>query len=1067
MLPTLNIKSRLILLVMIVALIPLAAVSLVMLNRVHTALSQQAFSQLGNITQSKKTQLERYYARIRADITVLAGRAHFSDALDAFASVLDKGKLDKVQYDYYESLQYGESFRKFLKEYGYYDLMLITRQGDIVYSTRKEADLTQNIRTGPLTKSLLGRVFNTGLVRATVTDFELYAPSDQQPIAFMIAPIALEDEQSPGAVVLKITLQQINQIMFERSGMGRTGEAYLVGPDLTMRSDSFLDPANRSVLASLRNPQQGRVKTESSQRALAGATGQATQDDYRGISVLSAYTPVRWGNVIYALVAKIDEAEAFTAVTELRRLIIFTYIVLLVLISFAALFIATIITRPILALTTASIKIVEGNLEEEISVRRNDELGVLAEHFNRMRLSIAKKISLIEDQKEELKRINEGLEDLVATRTIALEESQQRFELAMKAGDLGLWDWQLKTGKLFVNDTWAQMLGHTKDEITNSIDEWTRRIHPDDADSTLEVWEAYVQGTAPYYQPEFRFRAKDGSFRWILSIGKTIETDEQGNPSRMIGIHLDITERKQMEDELARSKEKADASNQAKSAFLANMSHELRTPLNAILGYSEMLIEEARDLEQDDFIPDLKKINQAGMNLLTLINDVLDLSKIESGMMEAFAESINLDSLIDEISATTQPLISKNGNTFSIERGRQLGSTHQDLTKLRQTLLNLLSNAAKFTHQGTVTLHVERIQQSGEDWLIFAVSDTGIGIAADKIEQIFKEFAQADDSTTRNYGGTGLGLAISQRFSQLLGGNLSVHSKLGEGSTFTIRIPATLPESKLQQPSADKPAAKADVELNAPRDTAPGNTILVIDDDPAACEIIERYLTRDGYSVVTANSGDQGLRLAHEIQPAAITLDVIMPDMDGWSVLRALKADPVLREIPVIMVSMIDDRVRGYTLGAVDYITKPVHRELLHKTLSRYFSADDNSTVLLVEDNEETREIMTHTLEKLGWTVSAAGNGQEALDIMTTVQPRLILLDLMMPVMDGFEFLAAMRARPQWQQIPVIVVTAKHLSSDDRNRLAGSVEQVLEKNAYSREQLLERVRDAVAACNAH
>jgi len=517
--------------------------------------------------------------------------------------------------------------------------------------------------------------------------------------------------------------------------------------------------------------------------------------------------------------------------------------------------------------------------------------------------------------------------------------------------------------------------------------------------------------------------------------------------------------------EIKDAKEEAEQASRAKSEFLANMSHELRTPMNAILGYSEMLMEDAEDAGQEDFIPDLKKINQAGTHLLALINDVLDLSKIESGKMEAFCEEINLHSLIDEVAATAHPLLEKNANKLAVKRGKNLGSAFQDITKLRQVLLNLMSNAAKFTHQGTVTLHADRLTKGNRDWLSLAVSDTGIGIAADKLDHVFGEFTQADNSTTRDYGGTGLGLAISSRFCKLLGGDLSVHSELGEGSTFTILIPVDLPDSKSPQQTAEAPVEVTGMVQESMQYIAPGSTILVIDDDPEACELIQRNLTKDGFKVVTATSGEQGLRLAHDIQPAVITLDVVMPDMDGWSVLRALKADPVLRRIPVIMLTMMDDRSRGYSLGAVDYLTKPVDREQLSKTLSRYYRDGKSSTVLLVEDDLETRDMMARTLTRAGWIVSEAGNGQEALDLLSTKSPELILLDLMMPVMDGFSFLTEMRARPELQHIPIIVVTAKDLTPDDRQRLSGMAAHVLEKSPHTCEQLLEYVRDAVVACN--
>ena len=524
----------------------------------------------------------------------------------------------------------------------------------------------------------------------------------------------------------------------------------------------------------------------------------------------------------------------------------------------------------------------------------------------------------------------------------------------------------------------------------------------------------------------------------------------------------DVTERQKAEAEILKAKQAADAANQAKSAFLANMSHELRTPMNAVLGYSEMLIEEAEDVGQDDFIPDLKKINQAGNHLLSLINDVLDLSKIESGKMEAFAEVFDVGGLIDQVAATAQPLMSKNDNKFKVERGEQLGHARQDITKLRQSLLNLLSNAAKFTHEGTITLRVERERADGVEWLTFAVNDTGIGIAADKLDHVFEEFSQADSSTTRDYGGTGLGLAISRRFCQMLGGDLTIASQVGAGSTFTIRLPATLPGAEVSpeahpQLIAENVHALSDVDKDKPN-----STLLVIDDDPEASEIIRRFLEKDGFTVVTASSGEEGLRLAHQLHPAAITLDVMMPDMDGWSVLRALKVDPVLHTVPVVMLTMVDDKSKGYALGATDYLTKPVDRDRLHAALARYHTPGEFCSVLLVEDDQPTREVMARTLENADWQVAEAGNGREALDQLARQKTRLILLDLMMPVMDGFDFLLEMRAHAEWRDIPVIVLTAKDLTDEDRRILSGRVEQIVEKGASSPEHMMSLIRRQVS-----
>ncbi len=513
----------------------------------------------------------------------------------------------------------------------------------------------------------------------------------------------------------------------------------------------------------------------------------------------------------------------------------------------------------------------------------------------------------------------------------------------------------------------------------------------------------------------------------------------------------------------------AEEANRAKSAFLANMSHELRTPLNAIIGYSEMLQEEAEDLEYADIIPDLEKIRTAGKHLLALINDILDLSKIEAGKMELFLEPFSLRDLVGDVVATITPLAEKNGNSLLVEWGAAgeidvghgPGVMDADMTKVRQSLLNLLSNAAKFTTNGTITLQIDQIVVDDRPWITFKVSDTGIGMTMEQIQKLFKEFTQGDPSTTRKYGGTGLGLALSRRFCQMMGGDITVQSTPGIGSIFTIHLPL-LVRSHIDRSSDRAPEQEAPVTNGA----AIG-TVLVIDDDHATRELLRRTLGREGLRVETAADGVEGLRLARRLQPDVITLDVMMPELDGWSVLSALKADPELAAIPVIMLTIVDDRRMGFTLGATDYLTKPVDRQRLAALVGRYQPSPHNSEaepILIVEDDQTTREMLRRILEQQGWHVDEAVNGRVALVRMAEHRPALILLDLMMPEMDGFAFIAELRKVPAWRMIPVVVITALDLTAEDRLRLNGYVERILQKGNYNRDELLRELCHLVVSC---
>jgi signal transduction histidine kinase/ActR/RegA family two-component response regulator len=430
-----------------------------------------------------------------------------------------------------------------------------------------------------------------------------------------------------------------------------------------------------------------------------------------------------------------------------------------------------------------------------------------------------------------------------------------------------------------------------------------------------------------------------------------LQAQQEVRRARDLADRLDRLEaaRQQALEEMRRGRDAAEEHDRAKSQFLASMSHELRTPLTAVIGYSEILLEETRQAGQDDFVPDLEQIHSQSKHLLSLINDLLDMSKIEAGKIQLYLETFELAGLVRDLATTVRPLLDKNGNALVVEAPAGLGAMHGDVTRLQQCLLNLLSNASKFTDRGTVTLGVSRARQGGADWFTFRVSDTGIGMTPEQLQKLFQPFTQAEASTTRKFGGTGLGLAITRRLCQMMGGDVHVESAPGQGSTFTLRLPADA--RRPADPDEPCPA-----ETTAPLPHPGQKSALVVDDDPVSRHFVAHYLAAEGFHVVTASDGEQGLRLAKEVRPRAITLDVMMPGMDGWAVLSALKSDPDLADIPVIVVSMIDDENLGHDLGACDYLTKPLDRDRLVDIIRRHCGAP--GAVLVAEDQVPAREML-------------------------------------------------------------------------------------------------------------
>jgi PAS domain S-box-containing protein len=632
----------------------------------------------------------------------------------------------------------------------------------------------------------------------------------------------------------------------------------------------------------------------------------------------------------------------------------------------------------------------------------------------------------------------------------AIQESEQRLRVIAEAAPMAVLIVTFDDGMIrYVNQRFSEMF---ELEGSSALGLQAKTLYADPRhrqhviDALTE--HGHVEGM------EVLLKRAGGEEFWALMASQRVQFD--GRPAMITGL-ADISDRKRMEGELHKAIWASEQATRAKSDFVASMSHELRTPLNAIIGYSEILFEDAQSAGRESETADLRKIQDAGKHLLGLIDNILDLSKIEAGKMTLYLETFELRPMIDSVAATVTALAKKTGNVLVVSCADEVGTMHSDLTKVRQILFNLLSNACKFTRNGTITLAAVRDANEAVDWIEFQVRDTGIGMTTDQQAKVFEAFTQADASTTRTYGGTGLGLAITKSFCRLMGGDVTLTSEAGKGTTFVVRLPA------VTHAASDTVGLAAEKRSEGPQVAEPEHApiVLVVDDDPNARELLRRHLQRGGYAVRMAANGEEAMQLARTLRPDVVTLDALMPQMDGWAVLSAMKEDAVLAEIPVIMVTIVDNQSIGFSLGAADYLIKPIDRDRLVRAVEKCCPSGAPRHVLIIEDDAPTSELMRRALRQIDCTVTQAENGRVGLERLNEALPDAILLDLMMPEMDGFEFIAQVRAESRWRRIPVIVVTAKTLTAEDRARLNGQVQHLVHKGEYSGKAVLAALDELV------
>ena len=1078
-----SIRTRLLFWFLFLSLSPLLIGIATTYYQQKNAIEQETIHKLTAIRDLKVQQLEQWFEERNGDMKTMAGDYE----IRGLEGIFDKKNKSPEDIDKINIAR--ELLKRNQRNFGDYEEIFIigVNTGMVELSS-----IISSNNDNKYHDSYFSVPLETGKIYMKDIYFSNTTGSPQ--MTFSIPIFCLEHNTDIiGILVARINLQQsLYKLLFNRVGLGETGETLIVNEDVIALNElRWYENA----------PLNLKISAEPAVRAAKGETGITVTKDYRGEEILAAYTylpKMGWG-----FVSKQDTKELNQPIQSLLKNLGLLLLISSLFVIIIVYWLINRISKPIVDISAATKKIKAGDYTVRTYVNSQDELASLSESINEMTASIdsrdltQKAVSDISDVmigqssmqdfgSELLKKLMDITGANMSTFYIlnelsseyehfvsvgAKEESLQPFNSDNPEGEFGnvlsqksiyylrnipkntIFKYKTTAGEATPQEmiTLPIIVDSSVVAIISLIN--IHKFNKECYDILKQSWVAINASYSSLMSNErTTILAEQLSNNNQKLEAQTEELQDQAEEMQDQAAELQHTSEELQEQnlELSLQRKQVEAANSLKSEFLSNMSHELRTPLNSIMALSRVLIMQVKDKLTEEENNYLEIVERNGKRLLSLINDILDLSKIEAGKMEIIPVSMSVGSLLFTIKENMQATSMQKGVAITLNLPDDLPKVETDETRLYQVFTNIISNAVKFTEKGSVDIAVKYDNEN----VIVTIKDTGIGIPKDVLPYIFDEFRQADGSSSRQFEGTGLGLAIGNKMIKILGGKIEAASKLGEGSVFTVTLPINWYEGKID----DDEINYIDNSTNTVDDL-----ILVVDDDPKVSKNICEYLNEAGYITITASSGKEALDLAERFLPVAITLDIIMPEMDGWEVLQKLKDNQKTKDIPVIIISVSNDRDTGVALGAVGYINKPVSKNILISEIYKLNKAPD--TVMIVDDNNFELNQMSSIIKSEKIDTILASTGGQCLSMLEDEIPDILVLDLMMPGMDGFDVLDKIRKKKETNDLPVIIVTAKDLTVEDRSRLSGQISSVVAKSDTTQSDLYKEVKRIIDDLN--